>query len=257
MPYPQEKLMAQEHQALRLEMAANRRFIFERPVLIITAGIAGLLGFFGIEKVTPDILIFTTALAIPYLAVLWFNLWFTANRLQSNARIVAYIQLIHEPGVLTGPGSRHAASSPRYPWIGWENALRKWREFERKRTRENPFPPSGSGRSGRSIRSFYHPIFVVHVGAGLFIGALLVCELLYLRLPCGTAEIPILRGFTIAMTTVGFAAVAAYLIVCLGFLRSDARHGIEYHRRGWKRIFDQLLSRPSGSSPSAPPGSAG
>jgi len=249
--------MAQEHQALRLEMAANRRFIFERPVLIITAGIAGLLGFCKIETVSPDILVFTTALAIPYLAVLWFNLWFTANRLQSNARIVAYIQLIHEPGIRADQAAGHVASSPRYAWIGWESALREWRKLERERTRKVPFPPSMPRRSGMGIRSFYHPIFVVHVGAGLFIGALLVCEMLYLRLPSPAAEIPTLNGFTIAMTGIGFAAVTAYLFVCLGFLRSDARHGIEYHRRGWKRVFDWLVSPPGASSPSTPPGSAG
>ena len=241
MPYPQEKLMAQEHQALRLEMAANRRFIFERPVLIITAGIAGLLGFSRIGALTPSILVFTTALAIPCLAVLWFNLWFTANRLRSNARIVAYIQLVHEPSFPLQSGTLRLPT-PRHPWIGWETALHKWRRLEQRRSPVNPFPPSVPERSGKGIRSFYHPIFVLHVGAGLFIGALLAGELLYVGLAGKLQWFSADGAYKIAIAGIGFIAVAVYVALCMPYRRSDARHGIEYHRGGWKRVFHQLPS---------------
>jgi hypothetical protein len=224
--YPREHLMVQEYRALREEMAANRRFIFERPIFIITAGIAGLFGLSRINDPSPEMLLYAIALAIPCLGLLYFNLWFTANRLRSTARIVAYLQLVHEPG----------DGSP-YAWIGWENDLRKWRLLERQRTRQRPFPPRLSRQPKKSIRSFYQPIFLLHLGAGIFIGVLLGLGLLLMQ------KAEILPSFTVmswrklALVATGFLAPLVYVVACGREWRSDARHGIERHRRGWEMIL--------------------
>jgi len=69
--------------------------------------------------------------------ILGFNLWFIGNRLQSDARIVAYIQLVHEGRF-------------KDRWFGWENALREYRTI---------FKDKGAATSHR----FYPMIWASHI----------------------------------------------------------------------------------------------
>jgi len=104
-----EKLRSQEYDALREELKINRQFVFERPLLIVGAAFAALTSI-GKESMAFQ------ALTLFFLLLLFFNLWFTFNRLSSNSRILGYLRVVHE--------SDESVLRP-----GWENALslhRKW-----------------------------------------------------------------------------------------------------------------------------------
>ena len=74
-----------EYDTLRHELNENKRYIFERPLLIFSSALV-------LFKLSPDILF---AALIPgfFIFLLVFNLHFTYNRLLSSARIIAYIRL--------------------------------------------------------------------------------------------------------------------------------------------------------------------
>ena len=97
--------LSQEYDTLRQELLDSKRYVFERPLAIAALAAVGIQLF---EK-PPYIALL---LAAELLTI--FNFWFTVNRLQSAARIVAYIQLVLEPSACCR-------------WIGWENALRQYR----------------------------------------------------------------------------------------------------------------------------------
>jgi hypothetical protein len=65
-------IIAEEYKTLRDEHAANRKFIFERPIVIV-----GVFGF-ALRLSNPE---YPEALTIALLIALLFNLWFTFNRL--------------------------------------------------------------------------------------------------------------------------------------------------------------------------------
>jgi hypothetical protein len=93
----------EEYKSLIEEHKKNRSYIFERP-LLITGTIAISIQYFCKTEISQFVLLFI-------LLIVCFNLWFTAHRFQSSARIVAYLQLFHEREF-------------KDKWIGWENALR-------------------------------------------------------------------------------------------------------------------------------------
>ena len=107
----------EEYKSLRQEHENNRKFIFERPLLIVGATFASAM--------TVADKGFLVLLPIPFLALLLFNLWFTHNRAESSARIVSYLQLVHE-GVCP------------VNWIGWENSVRLYRQWIYKTANERP-----------------------------------------------------------------------------------------------------------------------
>ena len=81
-------MFEKEYETLRFELNDNKKYVFERPLLIITAA---LVAFEYVSKTAfimllPDIIIY----------LLLFNLKFTSNRLNSNARIVSYLRLAIE-----------------------------------------------------------------------------------------------------------------------------------------------------------------
>lgn len=145
-------LMVEEYRFLRQEHETNRKFVFERPLLIVTAALAAALGLS--EKGTLGLL------PIPFLSVLAFNLWFTFNRLESSARIVAYIQLFHEGDLR------------RLPWIGWENALRQYRRWVSRLGSDRLKEPQLNDETRQfGSMAFYGPIFFFHVSLGISVGA--------------------------------------------------------------------------------------
>jgi hypothetical protein len=79
---------SQEYNTLRQELLEAKRYVFERPLAIAAVAAIGLQSF---EK--PQHIALPFALSLLTL----FNYWFTVNRLQSAARIVAYINLVLEP----------------------------------------------------------------------------------------------------------------------------------------------------------------
>jgi hypothetical protein len=98
---------SQEYVTLREELLQAKRYVFERPLIIVALGVGGLT--------TLD-LEHTGAVALVLAGLILFNFRFTVNRLMSAARIVAYIQLELE----------EATSGP---WVGWESSLRYYRKW--------------------------------------------------------------------------------------------------------------------------------
>lgn len=108
---PALELRCSEYKSLRQELLENKKYIFERPLAIVAAvGIAAAQ-----FKDNPHV----AALPSFLIWILWVNLWFTVNRMHSTARIAAYINTAIEP------------KNP-IPWIGWENALRRHRIWNRQ-----------------------------------------------------------------------------------------------------------------------------
>jgi len=95
-----------EYETLRNELLQGKKYVFERPILIITGSFA-IVQF--IDK--------QYALYFPLVIIglLFFNLWFTINGIDSMARIVGYIQLVLE--------------DKDVKWHGWETSLRNYRKW--------------------------------------------------------------------------------------------------------------------------------
>ena len=104
--------LIEEYKSLRDELRINRGFVFERPILIL-----GAAATFAAASARSENFFAIALLPIPFLLALWFNLWFTVNRLMSNSRIIAYIYLFLEVN-----------SELKDKWKGWENALVAWRD---------------------------------------------------------------------------------------------------------------------------------
>ncbi|MCX6322346.1 MAG: hypothetical protein NTX93_11180 [Bacteroidia bacterium] len=104
-------MFEKEYETLRQELNENRKYVFERPLLIITAALV----FFEYIAKTPFIMLFPNIIIF----LLLFNLKFTSNRLNSSARIVSYIRLFIE---------KKDPSNYR-----WESFLSKYREDRNKK----------------------------------------------------------------------------------------------------------------------------
>lgn len=138
--YPVEK----EYEALRNELLLGKKYVFERPILIITAAFASA------QLLKNDIAIYIAPIVIGLLS---FNLWFTVNRLGSMARIVAYIQIILEDKEVS--------------WFGWETSLRKYRKWL-KIQNLNIRDIEINLESVYDNLGYYPVIFWVHIAANLF-----------------------------------------------------------------------------------------
>ena len=95
-----------EYETLRSELLEGKKYVFERPILIITAALA------SIQLLDNEQIIYLPPVVIWLLS---FNLWFSVNRMGSIARIAAYIQLVLE--------------NEQSTWYGWETSLRKYRKW--------------------------------------------------------------------------------------------------------------------------------
>jgi hypothetical protein len=109
-----ENIKIEEYRSLLEEHRRNRSYIFERPIIVL-----GLIAI-AIQYVYGSPIGQFVLVALIF--ILCFNLWFTGNRLLSDARIVAYIHLIHE-GEL------------KSKYFGWESALREYRKWNKIHTR--------------------------------------------------------------------------------------------------------------------------
>jgi hypothetical protein len=82
------KMYEKEYESLRNELNENRKYVFERPLLIFSVACI----FFDYVSKTDYVMLFPCLIIL----LLLFNLHFTANRLNSSARIIAYIRLFIE-----------------------------------------------------------------------------------------------------------------------------------------------------------------
>lgn len=140
-----EQLISAEYSSLRDELLRDKQYIFERPLLIITAA--------GIASVQlsgqPSVVFLPLLLAILLLS----NLWFTVNRLRSGARIAAYIAVVLEPGSCA-------------KWIGWENSLRLYRIWTKVKNAEEQRNETEKYMNRQAIPDammFYPPLWLLHL----------------------------------------------------------------------------------------------
>lgn len=124
-----EGIRIEEYKFLQGEHQKNRGYIFERPVLIIsvvTFAAQFLIQYQNPSNVSVNLSehgqgILTSPLMKPIMIlalvfILIFNLAFISERIKSDSRIVAYIQLFHEGGLVPY-------------WLGWETSLRYHRRW--------------------------------------------------------------------------------------------------------------------------------
>lgn len=72
---------SQEYMTLREELLQAKRYVFERPLIIVVLGVVALTTL-NVE--------YMGAMALVSASLILFNFWFTVNRLMSAARIIAY-----------------------------------------------------------------------------------------------------------------------------------------------------------------------
>jgi hypothetical protein len=156
---------AQEYQTLRTELETGKRYVFERPLLILTVFVAAL----NLTK-TPYIWFLPAGLV----ALLTFNFWFTGNRLLSMSRIIAYLQLELEERKLGN-------------WVGWETCLRWYRKwhYRLKVPVEEIVDPKIDEEAVPDALMYYPPIYMLHVGLVLLavLGSVINAAMNYEPLP--------------------------------------------------------------------------
>ncbi|MCW4000284.1 MAG: hypothetical protein NWE93_08585 [Candidatus Bathyarchaeota archaeon] len=109
-----DELKLEEYRNLQEEHRRNRSYIFDRPILILGVVSVVLQYFLGSTL--------SGFLAASVIFILTFNMWFIANRLRSDGRIVAYILLVHE-------GEYNSK------WFGWESTLRIYRQWKKRHSK--------------------------------------------------------------------------------------------------------------------------
>ena len=197
-------LWSAEYNTLRSELLQNKQYVFERPLLIITA--AGVAAVQLSSK--PSVLLLPFLLII----VLLINLWFTVNRLRSIARIAAYIAVVFE-------------STP-HAWIGWENALREHRMWTKRHDPKDQRELLAKHIKSEAIPDammFYCPLFLLHVATvlvALSVSALTLAE---------TQSALQIGSFCITLV-----ATCVFAVYCIGpYKPSKMRDLIEVQRAIW------------------------
>ncbi len=145
-----DAIKLEEYKALRQEHENNRKFVFERPLIIVLGMVAA---FLGVKNGGEKLLIFLPSL---FLVILFFNLWFTFNRMKSSARIVTYIHLFHE-------------TEQNNHLIGWEKRLQDFRGWIKKDINQGEVNQIKNSVSPSSSMEFYSPIFAFHLICGIVI----------------------------------------------------------------------------------------
>jgi hypothetical protein len=213
--------MQKELGFLRSEMDLNRKYIFERPLLIVAGGITA--------AATLEELIGFEVLPLLFIVLMGYNLWFTYNRLQSNARIIAYLQVVYTPD-----------GADR--WIGWEAGLLLFRAQPRetRAPKDNRFlrwwrgdladrPPKVKGQPGNR---FYGPILSFHIAAVVLLTGFLLAQSDLVGKPVDAFAS--LQGAALALT--GITLIGFFVLAWL--LRpGEVRHTIDESRRVWERIL--------------------
>ena len=194
-----DNLVPEEYKFLRTELETNKKFVFERPLVIIGTGMAVLGTLYDLKAILLG--------PIPFLTILYFNLWFTENRLKSSARIVAYLQLVHETRQLITPG--------------WESALRNYRKTKVGRANKKTEVDTDYDNLG-----FFLPIFHFHVWMGAFVAAAMVFGVI-------ASNWESLNDFIINISFVNSVSILAFVFVSFRLPIKDIRSEIEKDRLRW------------------------
>lgn len=210
----ERQLRLAEYSTLRSELLQGKQFVFERPLLIVVAA-----GVAAAQLAGNDLLL---ALPASLAAVLLLNIAFTLNRLNSMARIIAYIEAVLEP-------------DSEIRWIGWERSLRKYRIWINERSRQNFWVARTEEMKDAAIPDgmmFFPHILAIHgmaftaaLGGSLFL-TFESSQHLWVRLAALGATV----GFGVALGTF------AWFQLC-GPRKIKA--AIEEQRAGWTVVFKE------------------
>jgi len=210
---------AQEYQTLRQELSESKRYVFERPLLIATAGIAAL----GATKGG-----YVAAVPLFMMVFLLFNFRFTVNRLHSAARIVAYIQLELEERAFGA-------------WKGWETCLREYRKWLNTPDATAIVDAELDRAAVPDALMYYPPIFILHLGiasVGIVSSVILaVRDANWATLVCGAGTLLLAAWFF----------TSAYV-----YRPTSMRAAIERNRVVWTHV----LARMSPTRPVGAPGAS-
>lgn len=193
-----------EYQSLRAELSQSRRYVFDRPLVIVAVGVAGL-------EILEAEFVALVPILVPYL--LLFNFWFTLNRLKSAARIVAYIQLELE-------------ESSCGPWVGWESCLREYRRWHNNNERDSVTVDEKA--AGKALM-YYPAIRNLHLGLMAFVlyGSSI--------LAAAKGSLPMAAG-----TAIGSFAAVALVLELMRNPESSMRTLIERERALWVAVFEGM-----------------
>ena len=205
-----QNLITSEYETLREEILQSKKYVFERPLLIITLSLA-LIRFS--DEPFLNLLLFTAV------GLLTFNMWFTANRIKSITRISAYIQLELEE-------RKHGK------WIGWETCLREYRiitqHFNLKP--DEALITKMKNYSIPKAQGYYNSIFYMHVFVVLF-----------------ATIISIVISFN-EMSALNFIYTILTLLLFILFVRIAILYNpnkmmklIEEHRIIWEYVFNKMI----------------
>ena len=213
---PKKQSQDFEHQYLRNEIETNKKMIFERALIIAGTALAATI----LPKEAKGI----ELLGIPAIAALAFNFWLSVNRLRSNMRIVAYIQLFHE-------------SENEMEWMGWENSLRIYRIWLKKCKDEYNFSETlHSGIDQYDNLSFYIPIRYLHIAMAFAIS-------FFMSYRVWTADQHTnivwdnLSLWVILFNTIAFIIFLIWILASSYFRPKELLHGIEKDRIRWVAVF--------------------
>ena len=207
-----------EYQTLREELLQSRRYVFERPLLIVALAVAAMSD--RASALLP---------ALPPLmsGLLLFNFWFTVNRLLSSSRIVAYIQLALEEGSCG-------------PWRGWETSLRHYRMWHKKdlAKKQRMVDEEIDHDAVPDALMYYPPIFQLHVS-------------LIVLAAIGSIAASVVRPgrISIACLAVTVILVLAFARYCLNWRPSKVRTLIERNRVIRGHVLRSMQQAPEGGGP--------
>jgi hydrogenase-4 membrane subunit HyfE len=155
------------------------------------------------------------------IGLLMFNLWFTLNRMQSLARIVAYIQLELEEKAYG-------------PWLGWETCLRHYRKW----TKLNKLSVKGiiksklEGDVVPGAAGYYPTIYLMHIVAVIVTS---IGSLAYAIMNQGTTNL--------VMAIITCLLLLLFLVYASKHRPDKMRSYIEEDRIIWLEVFEDLQKR--------------
>lgn len=209
----------EEYRSLMEEHQKNRSYIFERPIIILGA-LAITIQYF-----------YESAIGLFVLAglifILLFNLWFIGNRIKSDARIIAYIGLVHEGDL-------------RRKYFGWENALRHYRIWMSKNKKIGDLEKIRSKRLNPEVPDIFLPvgIWLLHI----FL-VILIFIVAFAR--WYTSETVLI---SLGMAVISLATLIFMFFVLWVYSPKKLRVSIELERATWLCIFEEIINDDSTDS---------
>lgn len=218
-----EQLKLEEYRSLQEEHRKNRGYIFGSPVLVLGIVAAGIE--YSAKTGLDNPLIFAILIFI-----ICYSIWFLGNRLRSDARIVSYIQLVHE-------------GEYQSKWMGWESILREYRIWYHTHQEKGDFKTLQEEKLDKdaipSALMFYPAIWLFYILLVLSIVALVIFKIIdVLKLPAG------LHSTHIVSAAATVIATGYFFYYAFGKLYPEHLNAVyERERANWLCILGELKAQ--------------